>query len=129
MAQRTTSDGAARFAWLWLPVAAYYGVIWYYSSKPNLTPPPILWFTDKYYHFGEYFLLGLLLTRAWRSSLPLVRTGALAALVIGSAILIGMSDEYHQSFVPGRDSSVYDLMADTAGASVAHLVFRLLARG
>ena len=34
-------------------------------------------------------------------------------------------DEVHQSFVPGRDASVYDWLADTLGAGFGVLVFAL----
>jgi len=32
------------------------------------------------------------------------------------AVLYGVSDEFHQSFVPARDASVMDLVSDTVGA-------------
>ena len=32
------------------------------------------------------------------------------------AVLYGLGDEVHQSFVPGRDASVGDVVADAAGA-------------
>jgi len=37
--------------------------------------------------------------------------------------LWGASDEWHQSFVPGRDCSVYDLMADVVGATIGSSAF------
>jgi VanZ family protein len=42
------------------------------------------------------------------------------SLVLSS--LYGVSDEFHQSFVPGRTPDVHDWMADTWGAAMAILV-------
>ena len=44
-------------------------------------------------------------------------TARLAA--IAGAILYGISDEFHQSFVPGRDASLFDVGVDMVGAVVA----------
>ena len=40
--------------------------------------------------------------------------------------LYGATDEYHQSFVPGRTMSVSDLMVDLIGAGAALLIVTLL---
>jgi VanZ family protein len=36
------------------------------------------------------------------------------------------TDEYHQSFMPGRTSSYYDVLLDSCGAIVAILIVRLV---
>ena len=59
-----------------------------------------------------------------RITLPLV--AALLALSFG--ILVGTGDEYFQSFVPGRQSSPFDLLADTVGLIVAQLVYLAFTR-
>lgn len=41
--------------------------------------------------------------------------------------LWGVSDEWHQSHVPGRDSSVADVAADVAGATIGVLAFSWIA--
>ena len=41
----------------------------------------------------------------------------LAAVVV--AVVYGISDEWHQHFVPGRTSDVLDLLADAVGASLS----------
>jgi VanZ family protein len=43
-------------------------------------------------------------------------------------VLVGSFDEFYQSFVPGRDSSVYDLLADTIGVALAQLVYVTFAK-
>ena len=47
----------------------------------------------------------------------------LLALLIG--VLYAASDEYHQSLVPGRDSDVYDWVADSIGlaAGIGAMVY------
>jgi VanZ family protein len=42
---------------------------------------------------------------------------ALAAVLVAS--FYGVTDEFHQSFVPNRQSDARDVLADTAGATVA----------
>lgn len=49
-------------------------------------------------------------------------------LSLGIAALYGLSDEYHQSFVAGRDASVTDLAADIVGAGAAIAIISLLTR-
>jgi VanZ family protein len=83
---------------------------------------------DQYYHVLEYGGLGLLLVRAMRVSArtrwPLY--AALMALSLGTAI--GAADETFQSFVPGRDSSIWDVLADVSGLVAAQLFYLFLVR-
>lgn len=61
-------------------------------------------------HFFIYMALGmsLLLSRE--------KTGKREILeVVGFVILYAISDEYHQSFVPGREASFRDICIDTLG--------------
>jgi len=73
-------------------------------------PPP--W--DKLAHFTEYALLGFLLGRG---------TGNVPVAFALSA-LYGVSDEVHQSFVPGREASALDWLADAAGALIGAFLSR-----
>lgn len=69
---------------------------------------------DKLVHFIEYGVLGLLLVRAaYQSTVRRRRNYWLCLLV---AVLYGLSDEFHQMFVPHRTADIWDLMADSAGA-------------
>ncbi len=67
---------------------------------------------DKIGHFAVYGLLGTLLCRLGKSW-----QGAWWAVVATSAF--GASDEWHQSFVPGRGVEFLDWVADTLGALLA----------
>ena len=101
---------AAKVAVIWPVVLA--AVIFFASSHSQVASPGITRADDKFGHFGVYGLLGTLvcrLGRGWRT--------ALASLVVVAAY--GASDEWHQSFVPGRSSDVMDWIADTTGAVLA----------
>ena len=117
-------DGS-RYGFLryWLPVLAYVGVIFILSAQPGLKPPLKFEYSDKVAHILEYGGLGVLLARAL-ITLPRMRSLALAGL---SAVAIGTgvaaADELFQSTVPNRDSSVYDLIADTIGLSVGQVIY------
>jgi len=99
---------------------AYCGLIYWLSDQPSLPAP--MWFPgqDKLYHAGAYFLLA---ASAWCNFRHLVKKPIiLAAVVIVFSSLYGASDEWHQSFVPGRSSDALDWLADTLGAALATLV-------
>ena len=117
------------FLLYWLPVLIYVTVIIVLSAQPYLTPPLEFPNSDKLMHVLEYFGLGILAVRALRAtmriSLPLV--AALIALSFG--IVVGTGDEYLQSFIPGRVSSPFDLLADTIGMMLAQLVYLAFTRG
>lgn len=69
--------------------------------------------SDKVAHFGVYFILGVL---TWRAlAVPRGMKALLAALA--AMYVFGLVDEVHQAFVPGRDASVFDWMADLLGAT------------
>jgi VanZ family protein len=102
----------------WLPVIAVAGLIFILSSFSELPSPPT-GVTDKHEHFTIYFLLGLTLVRAFAGGRL---SGITWPVAIVSALVVcayGASDEFHQSFVPGRDCSVWDLLADAIGGFTA----------
>lgn len=73
-------------------------------------------------HLIEYAVFGVLLFRAIRAD----REGwswrwAVAAIAI--AALYAMTDEWHQSFVPSRTASVWDVLIDTTGATLGQVLF------
>lgn len=80
-------------------------------------------------HLSEYFILGLLLYRAFGRGLADLPAGR-ARAALYSVIVIAVyaaSDEFHQTFVAGRTPSVVDVGIDTAGgmlAQAACLLFR-----
>ena len=66
-------------------------------------------------HLGEYFVLGALLYVALRVDLE-PRRALILAVALASGY--GMTDEFHQRFVPMRTPDVADWAIDTLGASL-----------
>jgi VanZ family protein len=83
------------------------------SSRSNVAGPPGIPYLDKIAHFSVFGLLATLVVR----SPGFRRRWALAAVVLVS--LFGITDEFHQSFTPGRSVEFEDWLADTLGASLA----------
>ena len=83
--------------------------------------------SDKLQHAAWFFLLALLAWRAGREGEGWGRGRRTATLLVVSA-LWAASDEWHQSFVPGRAVEAGDLVADVAGASLALAASELLLR-
>lgn len=75
-------------------------------------------------HFSAYALLGFGLTgvAGRQKRVPVLP----AVLLLGG--LFALSDEFHQSFSPGRSPSLWDVGLDTCGAAAGWAVFRLAGR-
>jgi VanZ family protein len=101
----------------WLPILLWMGLIFFLSSIPSLRITEGLsdLILRKLAHMTEYAILFVLFWRglSQSNSFP-VKKRLLAALVL--TIFYAMSDEYHQTFVPGRAGRVWDVAIDTAGA-------------
>lgn len=93
---------------------ALMALIFYFSAQQSVGPE-LPAFTRVIAHFGEYFILAGL----WIWALLPALGGR--ALAVGAAVtfVYALSDEFHQSFVPGRDSDPVDVLVDTLGIAVA----------
>jgi len=125
--ERARERSAPGFLSLWLAPVVYLAAIFVLSSdsNPALAPPP--WYgADKVAHFAAYAGLGALLCRAYLGSgLP---GSAAFWLAVLTASLYGASDEWHQSFVPGRSADASDWLADSLGAMFGAVLFLLFLR-
>jgi VanZ family protein len=105
---------AGRF---WGPVLLYMGLIFWSSSRER---PEVLNSAPDYLLHGlEYAVLSALCVRALAKRLFSGVRGAHVAGGIAIAVLYGMTDEWHQLHVPGREGSVADVGFDFLGASLA----------
>jgi VanZ family protein len=64
-------------------------------------------------HMAEYAVLAVLACFALRAYRPESSLAAVALTAWAFAVLYGMSDEFHQSFVPNRDANWLDVGFDT----------------
>jgi len=78
---------------------------------------------DKILHLGEYIPFGFLLARALRNTNYGLSGNTLISLVLLFSLLYGVSDEYHQFFVPGRDSNWVDVVADSIGGVIGGWIY------
>lgn len=112
----------------WLPVFGYLGIVQFLGSQQDLQVPMLFPNVDKVVHVLEYLGIGVLLARACRASYALPVPIGTALFAVGVGLCIGATDEFVQSFVPGRMSSVNDLLADATGLLIAQFVFLLVVR-
>jgi len=114
--------------WYALPLVAYCALIFYLSSQSDLALPALVPQTDKLLHLAEYAVLGALAYRFFQRAMPAKSKTFVVMMAFSFALVYGLSDEFHQSFVPGRDSSWLDVLADGAGgyvgARLTMIIFR-----
>ncbi len=79
-------------------------------------------------HFLGYGLIGLAWLRAWWMTLPRSHFLPDALLALLGTALIASCDEWHQSFLPNRTSSPWDVVLDCTGAIVLQLLVYLFLR-
>jgi VanZ family protein len=99
--------------------AAYLALTYYVSSRPWV--PGASMVPDVVLHTAEFSVLTVLLVNALSGAVAVRhRAGALwAALLFG--VVYAVIDEFHQSFVPGRDASVRDSAVDIAATGLTVL--------
>lgn len=72
-------------------------------------------FSDKLVHFVEFMVFGWLIWRSARRWPLNLNTTWLIIAAFGIGALYAASDEYHQTFVPGRYGHILDWTADSIG--------------
>ena len=79
-------------------------------------------------HFIGYGLIGLAWLRAWWMTLPDSRFLADTFLGLMGTALIASADEFHQSFLPNRTASPWDVLIDCSGALTLQLMVYIFMR-
>ena len=122
-------DSIKKFVLRWGPAILVMGLIFFFSSIPikitlplvrpfRLTPKLVL---SKSAHMLGYALLALtiqrgLQLRGWK--------GKVVTMIC--VLLYALSDEFHQSFVPGRGGSIIDVGIDLLGGTMGVWIGRKL---
>ncbi len=131
--------------WLghWIFPLLWMGLIFFLSAQSDLPHAPGPWLDTlikKTGHAAVYGVLAWFYLRALRWQLEnrtplIVRNShsdgtqtALRLLSVGLAVAYALSDEYHQTLVPGRNGNLLDVMIDGLGACVAMLAHWWMAR-
>ena len=73
-------------------------------------------------HFIGYGLIGLAWLRAWWFTLPNSRFVLDAFLALMGTALIASCDEWHQSYLPNRTGTPWDVLLDCTGAIILQLI-------
>ncbi len=108
-----------------VPVVIYSALIYYLSNQSRLPMPDIgILGWDKLMHFVAYFIYGICMQLAVIASLVKKSEKYQIFIVVLLSSLFAFSDEIHQSFVPGRDADIYDVLADLLGILTSMLLFK-----
>jgi VanZ family protein len=113
----------------WLPVILWAAFIFALSCVPGKDIPnlPIPNF-HKLVHLIEYSVLGLLLIRALSHTVMRLSTGRLILLSMAIISIFAFSDEWHQTFVPGRHGCIADAVNDIIYAVIGIFVYKRIIR-
>ena len=106
----------------------YVGIIFLVSGISNPAHYIKLNLWDKLAHFLEYIPVGFLLTLWLFASGRFKTVFKLLLTVAVIVVALGVFDEFHQSFVPRRDPSIFDVFADTLGGvtgTLTAIIFKL----
>lgn len=101
----------------WVAALAWMALIFFLSSQSRF--PTLIrglpGLQDILGHFAVYGVLAIL----WRWALSGSGVAHPTRWAFVLTLLYGFSDEFHQSFVPGRHPDPFDILTDAAGAAVA----------
>jgi len=107
-----------------------YGIVvpvlhWLFPHMPQAQIEALHHYTRKTAHLTEYAILALLLRRTLFQVMTNLTNPWSVKLVFAVILLVFLyaaSDEFHQSFIPGRTALFSDVLIDTAGGTAGLLL-------
>jgi VanZ family protein len=97
-------------------------LIFWFSSRSKIDIPSLFCGQDKLGHFLVFGILAFFYASSFRQQEENSSFTRVLLITVMVAVY-GLFDEAHQLFVPGRDASIADLVADTAGGFFAAVIF------
>ena len=107
----------------WIPLYLYAGLIFYVSGISRPLPGVSIPFLDKFLHICEYAVFGILAAKAFKNSSRKTFFENFKAFAVVGSVVYGISDEFHQSFIPLRQFSVLDMIADGIGGTIGVVLY------
>lgn len=101
-----------------IPVLSIMGIIFLLSHTPGDQLPSSLDGLDKISHIIAYTVLGLAALFGVRKNFN-AKPLQTSLIVVLFCLCYGISDEFHQSFIPLRYPSMLDIVADVTGGILA----------
>jgi len=111
----------------WLPFFLWAIVIYSFSANPTVKTTEIHWedfILKKTAHLVEYFVFSLLFYRVLINSNVKPKNAFWCTVIL--AFIYGYSDEFHQSFTPGREPKIRDVLIDTFGSLLFILSYKYI---
>ena len=114
-------------------VLAYCAFIFYLSSRsefPDVKPwwPALLPDPSIFAHFFLYAGLSVAVWHDFRKEPFMILSGRAPLAAVAFCLLYGLSDEFHQLFVPNRSFQLIDLTMDTLGPAAAMIALHVWMR-
>lgn len=109
----------------WIPAFIIFAISFYLSSQSTIQKIPAFPHADKLVHFvcfgGLAFWVAFGCNLSENQKIKIL----LPTIIVS---IYGIIDEIHQSFTPGRSSTISDWIADTLGALFGSFVFYLVVK-
>ena len=119
--QMSSETKQNKFLFYWLPVIIWAGLIFGLSSVPDLKSGLVSNYDlviRTFAHFAEFAVLAILFSRIGYLEEKSKRYGLIFIISVVAAALYAVSDEYHQSFIEGRQAAAVDVLIDSVGAFI-----------